>query len=58
MANPEGVLYIVYQEVLKQANMLAFNDTFWLLGWLTACLVPAVLLLHGPKGNQPKDPIH
>ncbi|MCU0581155.1 MAG: DHA2 family efflux MFS transporter permease subunit [Syntrophales bacterium] len=58
MANPEGVLYIVYQEVLKQANMLAFNDTFWLLGWLTACLVPTVLLLQGPKGDQPKHPVH
>jgi MFS transporter, DHA2 family, multidrug resistance protein len=52
LANSEGVLAVLYQEVLRQANMLAFNDTFWIMGWMTACLVPTVLLLQGPKGDQ------
>jgi DHA2 family multidrug resistance protein len=56
LANSEGVLSIIYQEVLRQANMLAFNDTFWLLGWLTACLVPTVLLLQAPKEKHPNHP--
>jgi len=57
MANPEGILHIVYQEVLRQANMLAFNDTFWIMGWLTACLVPTVLLLKAPQWDHQSHPV-
>jgi DHA2 family multidrug resistance protein len=44
MANSTTVLALVYREVLRQANMLAFNDTFWILAWMTAALVPLSLL--------------
>lgn len=39
----------IYREVLRQANMLAFNDIFWLFAWLTAALVPLTLIMRGPK---------
>jgi len=29
--------------VLRQAHMLAFNDTFWLLALATAALVPLTI---------------
>ncbi|HQB14367.1 MAG TPA: DHA2 family efflux MFS transporter permease subunit [Syntrophales bacterium] len=58
LANFEGVLAVIYQEVLKQASMLAFNDTFWIMGWLTACLVPTALLLKGPKGDHETGSLH
>jgi DHA2 family multidrug resistance protein len=32
-------LTVIYREVLRQASMLAFNDTFWLLAFITAVLV-------------------
>jgi DHA2 family multidrug resistance protein len=45
-----GPLAAVYQEVMRQASMLAFNDSFWLLSLLTALLVPFTLLMKKPKG--------
>lgn len=39
----------IYREVLRQANMLAFNDIFWLFAWLTAVLVPLTFLMKKPK---------
>jgi DHA2 family multidrug resistance protein len=33
----------IYQRVLRQAHMLAFNDTFWLLALATAALVPLTI---------------
>jgi DHA2 family multidrug resistance protein len=58
LANPEGILHIVYQEVLRQASMLAFNDTFWIMGWLTACLVPITLLLKAGKTDPGAGSFH
>jgi len=40
----------VYREVMRQANMLAFNDVFWLFAWLTAVLVPLTLFMRRAKG--------
>ena len=45
------LLATIYQEVLRQANMLAFNDIFWLFSWFTAFLVPLTLLMRPPKGG-------
>jgi len=49
MARTEGVLGLIYKEVIRQANMLAFNDAFWILACVTALLVPLTLLLRAPK---------
>jgi DHA2 family multidrug resistance protein len=53
-----GPLAAVYQEVLRQANMLAFNDSFWLLSWLTALLLPLTLLMKKPKGPVKLGAVH
>jgi DHA2 family multidrug resistance protein len=53
-ANSTTVLNWLYQEVLRQANMLAFNDTFWLLSCFTAALIPLTLLFR--KRSDPSPP--
>jgi len=58
LANPDGILHIIYQEVLRQASMLAFNDTFYIMGWITACLVPTALLLRAPTADYASHPVH
>ena len=44
----------VYREVLRQAQMLAFNDVFWLFAWLTAALVPLTLLMETHRADPAK----
>jgi DHA2 family multidrug resistance protein len=58
MANSTTVLALVYREVLRQANMLAFNDTFWILAWMTAALVPLSLLFRRGAGGAPPGAAH
>jgi DHA2 family multidrug resistance protein len=41
----------VYQMVQRQATMLSFIDTFWLLAVLFAALMPFVLLMRRPRGG-------
>ncbi len=52
-----GLKYVlagIYVQVLRQASMLAFNDTFWLLAWFTGALVPLTLLMQrAHTGPQP-----
>jgi DHA2 family multidrug resistance protein len=58
MANSTTVLALVYREVLRQANMLAFNDTFWILAWMTGALVPLALLFRRGAGGAPPGAAH
>jgi MFS transporter, DHA2 family, multidrug resistance protein len=51
-------LAAIYREVLRQANMLAFNDIFWLFAWLTAILVPMTFLMKRPKGTVVSISVH
>lgn len=51
-------LTVIYQEILRQAEMMAFNDTFWLLAWLTAALIPLTLLFRRQKGNLRVGGLH
>ncbi len=44
MAAPSAALDAIYREVLRQASMLAFNDTFRMLCMATALLIPITLL--------------
>jgi DHA2 family multidrug resistance protein len=45
----KGVLAFVYREVLRQANMLAFNDTFFLLSILVLLVLPLPFFMKGYK---------
>jgi DHA2 family multidrug resistance protein len=53
--NQTGGLVFVYQEVLRQASMLSFNDTFYLLSIATCILIPVTFLLRRGKGGPPPD---
>jgi DHA2 family multidrug resistance protein len=41
----EGSLGMVYEELLRQANMLAFNDAFAVLSTMLMLTLPLVLLI-------------
>lgn len=56
MASPQGVLALIYQEVQRQANMLAFNDAFWVLSWVAGGLVPVVILFKTMKVQSAPGP--
>ncbi len=51
MTQSKLLLAGLYREVLRQANMLAFNDVFWLFAWLTVALVPLTLLMKTHRGG-------
>jgi len=42
---------LVYQMVQRQATMLSYIDTFWILALLFAAMVPFVLLMQRPRGG-------
>ncbi|HEV2550160.1 MAG TPA: DHA2 family efflux MFS transporter permease subunit [Stellaceae bacterium] len=41
----------VYQMVQRQATMLSYIDTFWILALLFAAMLPCVLLMRRPRGG-------
>lgn len=45
-------LAFFYGEVLRHAGMLAFNDVFWILGWMTSWLIILAFFMKGPR-KQP-----
>jgi DHA2 family multidrug resistance protein len=50
-----GGLVFVYQEIMRQASMLSFNDTFYILSIATFILIPVTFLLRRGKGGPPPD---
>ncbi|MCU0573378.1 MAG: DHA2 family efflux MFS transporter permease subunit [Syntrophobacteraceae bacterium] len=56
MMHSKLLLAGVYREVLRQANMLAFNDVFWLFAWLTAVLVPLTLFMQTHRAGPATVP--
>ena len=48
-----GALAFLYQEVLRQASMLSFNDTFFCLSLATAALIPVTFLLRRGRAAAP-----
>ena len=61
MASPsKGGLSFIYGEVLRQASMLSFNDTFFVLSIATAILIPLTLFLRKDSsgGGSPTAGMH
>jgi MFS transporter, DHA2 family, multidrug resistance protein len=48
MSSP-GTVKIVALGVAQQAQMRAFIDLFWFIGWVTFALLPLVFLLKRPE---------
>jgi MFS transporter, DHA2 family, multidrug resistance protein len=40
---------LIDQEVGRQAQMLAFNDLFWFLGWFAFAMLPLLFLMKRPE---------
>lgn len=54
-----GSLVYWYQEIMRQASMLSFNDTFFMLSIATAILIPVTFLLRrGRAGAPPGGGMH
>jgi DHA2 family multidrug resistance protein len=51
VASVQGSLMVIYLEVQRQAQMLAYNDSFWILAWMAAALIPLTFFLKKPKGE-------
>jgi MFS transporter, DHA2 family, multidrug resistance protein len=45
----KSLLAFLYSQVLRQASMLGFNDTFWILGLLSLLLVPLPFFMRGRR---------
>jgi DHA2 family multidrug resistance protein len=53
IAGPSAALGEIYRGVLAQAQMLAFNDIFWLLALGTAALVPLTIVFRQQSNTAP-----
>jgi len=42
---------LIYGSMLRQANMLAFVDTFWFMGMLFLGIIPLMLLIKNVKST-------
>ena len=40
-----STMALMAQEIGRQAQMLAFNDLFWLLGWFAVAMLPLLLVM-------------
>ncbi len=38
----------IYGQVVRQATMMGFNDAFYILSWMMACVLPLMVLLRRP----------
>ncbi|MGA7105175.1 MAG: hypothetical protein WBX49_07505, partial [Candidatus Deferrimicrobiaceae bacterium] len=56
----EGMsLKMIYGQVVRQATVMGFNDAFWILSVLMACVLPLLLLMRRPDHqNSPPPPGH
>ena len=48
----ESAVITVAGEIGRQAQMLAFINLFWFLGWSFAALIPLILLMREPASRR------
>jgi MFS transporter, DHA2 family, multidrug resistance protein len=44
-----STMVVVAQEIGRQAQMLAFNNLFWFLGWFAIAMLPLLLVMKRPE---------
>ena len=54
----QGGLGMIYNQLLRQASMLSFNDAFYLLSILMVLILPLVLLMRGGKESTSSVSVH
>jgi DHA2 family multidrug resistance protein len=45
----KSLFALIYSQLLRQASMLGFNDTFWILGTLSMLLIPLPFLMRARR---------
>jgi DHA2 family multidrug resistance protein len=58
VTTPASPLALLYQEVQRQATMLAVNDVFWLLAVLAAVLIIGLVLLQKGRREPAEVAVH
>jgi DHA2 family multidrug resistance protein len=58
VTTPASPLALLYQEVQRQATMLAVNDVFWLLAVLAAVLIIGLILLQKGRREPAEVAVH
>jgi len=53
LAAPHAATAAIYQMLLRQAKMMAFNDAFWVLAISTAILVPLTVFFRQKRSGPP-----
>ena len=48
-----GGLGVIYNQLIRQASMMSYNDAFWLISMIMICILPLVLLMRRGKGAAP-----
>jgi MFS transporter, DHA2 family, multidrug resistance protein len=43
-----SIMAAMAKEIGRQAQMLAFNDLFWFLGWFAVAMLPLLLVMKRP----------
>jgi MFS transporter, DHA2 family, multidrug resistance protein len=57
MLADKSVLGLMYKNLIREATMLAFNDTFFVMSVMMLCLVPFVFIMR--KASQTEiGPVH
>jgi DHA2 family multidrug resistance protein len=54
----QGSLGLIYNQLLQQASMSAFNDTFHILSVMMILILPFVLLMKKAKETRPPTGVH
>lgn len=49
-------LKMIYGQAVRQATAMGFNDAFWILSVLTACVLPLLLLMRRPDHQNGAPP--
>ena len=49
---------LIFQEMMRQANLFSFNDAFHIASIMMICVVPLVFLLKRPRHDVPAAAVH
>lgn len=55
--SPQGAA-VLTAEIARQAQMLAYSELFWMLGWTAFAMLPIVLLMKKPQQAAGAAPVH
>jgi DHA2 family multidrug resistance protein len=53
---PTGGLGVIYEQLLKQASMMSFNDVFYFLAVMILCMLPVIIFMAHTRHDVSKSP--